>query len=57
MINWESLGDAGNIVEVRTQRAKVPGGWLVTVSNGYSDAPSITFYPDPHHVWDGNSLS
>lgn len=31
-------------------RAKVPGGWLVTCGSG------VTFYPDPHHKWDGTSL-
>ena len=35
----------------RLFRAKVPGGWLVL-----SPAVSITFYPDPEHEWDGNSL-
>lgn len=37
-------------------RIKVPGGWLVTVKTTYSEAPSVTFYPDPQHKWDGNSL-
>ena len=32
-------------------RAKVPGGWLV--SNG---ASGLTFYPDPQHSWDGESI-
>ncbi len=31
-------------------RAKVPGGWLITLYQ------SITFYPDPRHEWDGSSL-
>ena len=34
-------------------RAKVPGGWLVVFVCGER---SITFYPDPNHIWDGNSL-
>ena len=34
-------------------RAKVPGGWLITM---LSEAPAITFYPDPDHRWDGGSL-
>jgi hypothetical protein len=31
-------------------RAKVPGGWLVALGTG------VTFYPDPEHAWDGQSL-
>jgi hypothetical protein len=34
----------------RLFRAKVPCGWLVTWNEG------ITFYSDPKHEWDGNSL-
>lgn len=39
-------------------RAKVPGGWLVVLTPQSSgDRPaSLTFYPDPQHVWDGTSL-
>jgi hypothetical protein len=33
-------------------RANVPGRWFITTS--WNSA--ITFYPDPHHEWDGNSL-
>ncbi|HST22198.1 MAG TPA: hypothetical protein VLR90_13830 [Blastocatellia bacterium] len=41
-----------------TFRAKVPGGWLVVVriEGGLAVSPSVTFYPDPEHEWDGNSL-
>ena len=35
-------------------RAKVPGGWLV-LFKGFDNA-GLTFYPDPNHAWDGNSL-
>jgi hypothetical protein len=28
-------------------RAKVPGGWLVTLMRN----KSLCFYPDPHHTW------
>jgi hypothetical protein len=31
-------------------RAKIPGGWLVSFSDG------LTFVPDPEHRWDGSSL-
>ena len=37
------------------KRAKVPGGWFVYAVEG--DASSgLTFFPDPNHEWDGNSL-
>jgi hypothetical protein len=32
-------------------RAKVPGGWLVALGTG------VTFYPDPEHSWDGQSIA
>ena len=46
----------GVLVNFYVYRAKVPGGWLVaTFAIGTQDQ-SITFYPDPNHEWDGNSL-
>jgi len=46
--------------DLEMKRAKVPGGWFVVVYNDlYQHAchiPSVTFYPDPNHHWDGNSL-
>jgi len=33
-------------------RARVPGGWLVTLG-----ASGVTFVPDAEHAWDGGSLS
>ena len=35
-------------------RTKVPGGWLVMVTN---NARGLMFYPDPKHNWDGGSLT
>ncbi len=32
-------------------RAKVTGGWLVSTEQG-----SVAYYPDPKHVWKGDSL-
>lgn len=50
-IEWYMLSSLHGIV---VYRAKVPGGWLVFV---YQDNSSgLTFYPDPQHLWDGNSL-
>ena len=46
------FGGTGNI-KVLLSRAQVPGGWLVlaatTLGDGYP--VSITFYPDPTHLW------
>ena len=39
----------------RTARAKVPGGWLIAVVGG--NGGGVTFFPDPRHEWDGNSLA
>jgi hypothetical protein len=34
-------------------RARVPGGWLVASRPN----DSITFVPDPEHLWDGGAVS
>jgi len=52
-LNWSMLVPGSTIS--RYERAKIPGGWLVTVLS--RELPSgITFVPDPEHKWDGNSL-
>jgi hypothetical protein len=38
-----------------THRAKVSGGWLVSIHHGFGSG--LTFYADPDHRWDGGSLS
>jgi len=43
---WEKL----NSNSPATSRAKLPGGWLI------SAGASITFYPDPTHLWDGKTI-
>jgi len=42
----------------RLERAKVPGGWLVTSSKNDRDqgGSGITFVPDPDHQWDGRAI-
>lgn len=39
----------------RVSRAKIPGGWLLIVTS--NSGGGLTFYPDPQHKWDGNSLA
>jgi len=54
MIEWKDLKSSYQVI---VSRAKVPGGWLVLVRGGGADeALGLTFYPDPEHKWDGNSL-
>jgi hypothetical protein len=40
------------ILDERIRRAKIPGGWLVTIRD-----EGITFVPDPGHEWDGSSAA
>lgn len=46
LLQWEPLSSS-----IPASRAKVPGGWLISITNG-----GMTFYPDPNHSWDGASL-
>ena len=45
-LQWEAISSS-----IPASRTKVPGGWLVSVTNG-----GLTFLPDPGHDWDGSSL-
>ncbi len=53
-IEWEELKSSGGLLSA--YRAKVPGGWLVYISNGYHHHGGVTFYPDLGHLWTGESL-
>lgn len=44
-LRWESIPSS-----IATQRARVPGGWLVTAGGG------LAFVPDAAHEWDGSSI-
>jgi hypothetical protein len=51
-VKFEKLDvDGGGL---RLSRAKIPGGWLVIAMS--NSGGGFTFYSDPHHKWDGNSL-
>ncbi len=54
VLEWQELRSSGALLAA--YRAKVPGGWLVYVSNGYHHHGGVTFYPDPAHLWTGESL-
>ena len=47
-----STGFKLEILDYRIRRARIPGGWLVTVRD-----EGITFVPDPQHEWDGGSVA
>ena len=47
---WEKLAGGQETVT----RAKLPGGWLISVGEG--SARNVVFYPDPKHEWDGTTL-
>ena len=47
-----------DFIHAQLSRAKVPGGWFVCIIYVSSNVggPSMVFYPDPEHKWDGGSL-
>ncbi len=53
MLLWEAVPSSGGAGWCDWFRAKVPGGWLVSVQ--WDDGASLTFYPDPEHQWDPNN--
>ena len=45
-LKWEAMHSS-----IPASRCKVPGGWMVSVTNG-----GLTFLPDAEHSWDGASV-
>jgi hypothetical protein len=61
VLYWESVRtkrEDDGILDSRylTERAKVPGGWLVISQFYVGPAHGLVFVPDPSHEWDGGSL-
>ena len=65
-MKWEFLGvqdlreghaSKGYLYAVAMWRALVPGGWLLMSVNSKSSDPQPiqTFYPDPDHIWTGQT--
>ncbi len=54
-MEWEEVRSSGGLLSV--YRAKVPGGWLVYVCNGYYHHGGVAFLPDPNHDWNGETLA
>jgi hypothetical protein len=61
VLNWETLStkrEEDGILNSTylTERAKVPGGWLVMSQFYVGSAHGLVFLPDANHLWDGGSL-
>ena len=61
LLKWETLAtvreeDGLLASKYMTERAKVPGGWLVVSQFHIGGAHGLTFVPDPKHELDGGSL-
>ena len=61
VLRWETLNTAREEEgflnsKYLTERAKVPGGWLVISQFNVGTAHGLVFLPDPDHKWDGGSL-
>ncbi|MGE0102137.1 MAG: hypothetical protein AB7H86_01930 [Blastocatellales bacterium] len=61
-LRWEKLNSTRNEkgwfkIQWEIHRAKVPGGWLVLARIEAGNEHSLTFYPDPNHLWNGGSLT
>ena len=52
-LTWEKIGESPCWEHYCVYRARVPGGWLVTIEGNTES--SVTFVPDPDHEWDGSS--
>ena len=62
LLKWETLNtkrEDDGVLDSKylTERAKVPGGWLVISQFHIGGAHGMVFLPDPKHEWDGGSLS
>jgi hypothetical protein len=49
MLVWEIIASNMDEKNLRTQRAKVPGGWLVLVT--YHSNAFVNFVADPGQEW------
>jgi hypothetical protein len=57
-LKFEQL-TSDNLPIAYVYRTPVPGGWFIVTGLGDhlgGNKSSVTFYPDPHHSWDGGSI-
>ncbi|HEY3333126.1 MAG TPA: hypothetical protein VGK19_24040 [Capsulimonadaceae bacterium] len=53
--NWERIDEPKLFTsDPIVSRARVPGGWLIWTRTG--ELGGLTFYPDPDHSWNGETL-
>ena len=62
VLKWETLNterEDQSLLDSRyiTERAKVPGGWLVISQFYVGGAHGLAFLPDPEHRWTGGSVA
>jgi len=62
VLRWEILNTERqdhSVIDSKymTERAKVPGGWLVISQFHIGGAHGLVFLPDPEHRWNGGSLA
>ena len=67
MLKWEVLPTSHDRIETKsdnntyienttTYRAKILGGWLVKIREGFNtELMACVFVSDPQHKWDGSS--
>jgi hypothetical protein len=61
VLRWEILNtkrEDHSLIDSKymTERAKVPGGWLVISQFHIGGAHGLAFLPDPEHRWNGGSV-
>lgn len=55
ILRWEEIPQHGLPIGFQLQRAKVPDGWLLMIVSPKEHSFDLTFYRDPHHLWNGGS--
>jgi hypothetical protein len=54
-VTWELVAGTSHLWGGNIKRAKVPGGWFVSlIDPGAVHCTGIAFYPDPAHEWNEN---
>lgn len=51
LLEWNTVTDVSEVSDYLTERAKVPGGWLVRTYGVRTEGVALTFVPDANHDW------